>query len=362
MKHTNARLALLRKLMSENELGGLLVSKPENIFYLSGFTGGEGHLLITQTHAFIAVDFRYYEQAENESLEYTLCKVTNGMSCWLPELLSSGNIRRLGFESFYITFEEYSKLKTALNESGSDILLTETADLAGKLRQIKSKEEIDDIKQAAAIGDAAFSALPSLLTQGMTEQKLAWELEKFMRNRGSQSMPFEVIAATGANSALPHAQTRPVTIAYGQPLLMDYGAKASWYVSDMTRTVLPGKPDSKFKKIYDIVLSAQQKAIDQITSGMTGQEADAIAREIIEKAGYGANFGHSLGHGVGLEVHEAPRLSPKSTDILENGMVFSIEPGIYLPGWGGIRIEDTCTLKNGKIELLSKSDKQNPYI
>lgn len=362
MKQPNTQLALLRKLMAENELDGLLVSKPENMFYLSGFTGGEGHLLITQAQSFIAVDFRYYEQAENESPEYTLCKVTNGMSRWLPELLSSEHIRRLGFESFYITFEEYSKLKTALSEGGLDILLTETADLAGKLRQIKSEKEIDDIKQAAAIGDAAFSALPSLLKPGITEQQLAWGLEKFMRNRGSQSMPFEIIAATGANSALPHARTRPAAVVCGQPLLMDYGAKVNWYASDMTRTVLQGKADSQFKKIYDIVLAAQQKAIDQITSGMTGQEADAIAREVIEKAGYGANFGHSLGHGVGLEVHEAPRLSPRSADILEDGMVFSIEPGIYLPGWGGIRIEDTCTLKNGKIELLSKSDKQNPYI
>ncbi|AQX74485.1 aminopeptidase [Dehalococcoides mccartyi] len=356
------RLALLRKLMAENELDGLLVSKPENQYYLSGFSGGEGHLFITPTQSFIAVDFRYYEQAENESPDYTLCKVINGRSLWLPELLSSESIRRLGFESSFITFEQYSKLKNTLSESGLNVLLVETADLAGKLRKIKSENEIDCIKQASAIGDAAFSALPSLLTPGMTERELAWELEKFMKSHGSQSMPFEVIAATGANSALPHAQTRPEAVADGQPLLMDYGAKFSWYASDMTRTVLPGKPNSQFKKIYDIVLAAQQKAIDQIHSGMTGQEADAIAREVIEKAGYGANFGHSLGHGVGLEVHEEPHLSPRSTDILENGMVFSIEPGIYLPGWGGIRIEDTCMLKNGKIELLSKSDKQNPYI
>ena len=191
----------------------------------------------------------------------------------------------------------------------------------------------------------------------MTEKEVAWEIERFMREHQSQSVPFEVLVQSGPNSALPHAQPSDRKIGPGEPVVMDIGAKVEGYASDLTRTVCVGKPDAQFKKVYDTVLAAQLAAVALIKEGMTGEHADSLARIVIKEAGHGDAFGHSLGHGVGLAVHEAPRLGPNSTDVLKNSMIFSIEPGIYLPGWGGVRIEDLATLENGRIRVLSAAPK-----
>jgi Xaa-Pro aminopeptidase len=188
----------------------------------------------------------------------------------------------------------------------------------------------------------------------MAEEEVAWEMERFLRERGSQPLPFEVIVASGPNSALPHARPTSRPIGPGEPVLIDFGARVDGYSSDISRTICLGQADDTYKKVYNTVLAAQLKAISGIKAGMSGQQADALARETVKKAGYGENFGHGLGHGLGLAVHEAPRLGPGSETVLADGMVFSIEPGIYLPGWGGVRIEDTIVMECGRIRVLSQ--------
>ncbi len=191
----------------------------------------------------------------------------------------------------------------------------------------------------------------------MTEKEVAWEIEKFMRENGSQSIPFDVIVASGPNSALPHAKPSQRTINPGEPVLIDIGAKIEGYSSDLSRTICLGTPDDTFKKVYDTVLGAQLTAMAIIKEGMSGDEADSLALTVIEQAGYGEAFGHGLGHGVGLVTHEQPRLGLNSTESLASGMVFTIEPGIYLPGWGGVRIEDLVVMEDGGIRVLSKVKK-----
>ena len=225
------------------------------------------------------------------------------------------------------------------------------------LRAVKEPEEIELIKKAVEIADAAFEYIEGIIQAGMTEKHVAWEIEKFLRENGSQAVPFEIIVASGPNSALPHAKPSERVINPGEPVVIDMGAKFDGYASDLTRTICLGTPDDTFKKVYDIVLDAQLAAMSIIKEGMTGQQADSSARTVIEQAGYGEAFGHGLGHGVGLATHELPRLGPNSTEPLTSGMVFTIEPGIYLPGWGGVRIEDTVMMENGKVRVISKARK-----
>jgi Xaa-Pro aminopeptidase len=228
------------------------------------------------------------------------------------------------------------------------------------LRTIKEPEEMAFIQKAADIGDSAFEYVAGRLKTGMTEKEIAWALEKHMKENGGGSMPFEIIVGAGPNGALPHAQPSDRPVAPHEPIVIDMGADFAGYSSDLTRTVCIGKPDAMFIKIYSIVQKAQQAAIDGIGEGMSGISADALARDIIKSAGYGEMFGHGLGHGVGLATHDpAPRLSYLSNDVIANGMVFSIEPGIYLPEWGGVRIEDLAMLENGKVKLLSHAKKMS---
>jgi Xaa-Pro aminopeptidase len=222
---------------------------------------------------------------------------------------------------------------------------------------VKDAGEIELIKQAVDITDRAFEYIDNSIKPGMTELEVAWELEKFQRENGSQSMPFEVIVASGPNSALPHAKPTEKEIISGESIVIDMGARVGHYCSDFTRTLCIGEPDDTYKKVYDTVLGAQLAAIALIKGGISGKEADGYARTVIEEAGYGDLFGHSLGHGTGLAAHENPRVGPNSDDILSDGMVFSVEPGIYIPGWGGVRIEDLAVIENGAINILSKGRK-----
>ena len=207
------------------------------------------------------------------------------------------------------------------------------------------------------ITDRAFQYIDAIIKPGMTELDVAWHLERFQRENGSQPMPFEIIVASGPNSALPHAKPTERKIQSGKPIVIDMGARVGHYCSDFTRTLCLGEPDDTYKKVYDTVLGAQLTAIALIKEGITGKEADGFARAVIEEAGYGNEFGHSLGHGTGLAAHENPRVGPNSEDILSDGMVFSVEPGIYIPGWGGVRIEDLAVIENGVINVLSKGRK-----
>jgi Xaa-Pro aminopeptidase len=351
------RLEKLRHLLAEKEIDAIFISQPENRYYLSGFWGSAGSLLISQKDAILATDFRYVEQAKIQAPDFSIFRITGEVGEWFPKLIADLTLGKLGFEAGHVTFELYRKLTTALSEKQSALKLIPQEGLVESLRIIKEAEEIELIARAAAIGDKAFERIESVIRPGMTEKQAAWEIEKFLREHDSQSMSFDIIVAAGANAALPHHHPSDQPIREGESIVMDFGARVAGYTSDLTRTICLGSPDDKFKKVYDIVLGAQLAAIAIIKDGMTGKEADSLARTVIKETGYDEYFGHGLGHGVGLQTHEAPRLSYLSSDVLKSNMVFSIEPGIYLPGWGGVRIEDLVVLEGGKVRVISQARK-----
>ncbi len=347
----------MRQELAEKEIDAIFISQPENRRYLSGFDGSAGYLLITPQNTILATDFRYIEQAKGQAPDYEIFKITNDMADWFPELVADLELRRLGFEAGHITFAVYRQLTELLDEEQSRLRLVPINGLVESLRAIKEPEEIELITKAAEISDGASDYIHDKIHTGMTEKEVAWEIEKFMRDKGSEPMPFDIIAASGPNSALPHAKPSQRTIHSGEPIIIDIGAKCGGYASDLTRTICLDTRDKTFNKVYDTVLRAQQTAIAAVKEGMTGEEADSFARTVIEQAGYGEAFGHSLGHGVGLVPHEQPRLGPGSLESLVDGMIFTIEPGIYLTGWGGVRIEDLFVMEDGKARVLSKARK-----
>jgi Xaa-Pro aminopeptidase len=352
-----SRLARLVPRFPEQEVDGLLVSQGRNRRYLSGFTGSAGYLLITPKERILATDFRYLEQAAIQAPDYRIFKLYGDVADWFPRLADGLGLKRLGFEAGDVSFSFYRKLTEALAKSGEAPRLVPLEGLVESLRMVKEPEEMALIERAVAISDAAFEHAMSLIRPGMTELALAWEIEKSMREQNSEPLPFAPIVTSADMAALPHARPLAREFRPGVPIVIDIGARVEGYGSDLTRTICLGKPDEQFARVYDTVLGAQLTAIALIKEGMTGEEADRLARTVIEEAGFGEAFGHSLGHGVGLAPHEAPRLGPRSTDKLENGMVFSVEPGIYLSGWGGVRIEDLAVMENGKLRVMSKARK-----
>jgi Xaa-Pro aminopeptidase len=333
-----------------------LISRPENRYYLSGFDGSAGFLLVTTARQILATDFRYLEQAGKQAPDYEIFRTTGDVADWLPGLASDMGLSKLALEADEISFAAYQRLAGVLAQNRLELVPQEG--LVEAQRAMKDSVEIGLISQAVAISDAGMEHIISTVEPGMTENEAAWELEKLIRNQGSQLLPFPIIVASGENAAMPHATPSNRTIRRGEPVVIDIGARVAGYSSDLSRTVCLGNPDDVFKKAYGIVFEAQVAAIDGICSGMTGKQADALSRDVIEQAGYGTAFGHSLGHGLGLATHEKPHLGPNSSDTLADGMVFTIEPGVYLAGWGGVRIEDTVVLENGRIRVLSRAPKR----
>ena len=356
------RLQKLRPLIAQEGLDALLVSQPENCRYLSDFTG-EGYLLISDSHTLLATDSRYIEQAREEAPGFEIIQIKGGLSDWLPDLVSALEWHKLGFEANFISYDSYYKLSEAIKTNQLNLELIPSTRLVERLRSIKEPEELELILRASELTDAAFEYAKSLIHADMAEKEAAWEIEKFLRQKGSEGMPFDLIVASGPNSALPHAKPTERRICSGEPVLIDMGARVCGYCSDFSRTLSLRaqrsnlKGDKTLEEIYNIVLKAQTTAIEGIESGMDASQADKLARDVIAQAGYGDAFGHSLGHGVGLAVHESPTLASNSTDCLLDGMVFTIEPGIYIPGWGGVRIEDIVILEEGKARVLTKSEK-----
>jgi len=351
------RLQKLHQLLAEKGVDGIFISQPENRYYLSGFDGSSGFLLITPQKTILATDFRYIEQAKGQSPGYGIFRITNDIANWFPELVTGLRLRRLGFEAGHITFAMYQQLTDILNKAQSKFELVSLDGLVESLRAIKEPEEIELIAEAVAITDKAFEYIKGIIHTGMSEKELAWEIEKFLREKGSETIPFDIIVASGPNSALPHAKPSQRRINSGEPVVIDMGARWGGYSSDLSRTICLDTPDDTFNKVYDTVLEAQSAAMDRIKEGMTGEQADNLARAVIEQAGYGEAFGHGLGHGVGLAPHEQPRLGQGSAEPLISGMVFTIEPGIYLTGWGGVRIEDMVVMEGGKVKAITKARK-----
>jgi Xaa-Pro aminopeptidase len=357
----NDRVQRLRAKLVEEGLDAILVTAPENRRYLSGFTGSAGYLLVSQEHAFLATDFRYWDQAGIQSPDCELLKVTTGeLSGWLLEPLRGTQASTLAFESNHVTHHFHDILKKALGQMkpAERPRLMPTVELLEGLRILKDDEELAVITRAVEIADQAYLEVAEALEPGVTEREIAWRLERCMREQGAESTSFDIIVASGPNAAQPHHRPTDRPVESCEPIVIDMGARLQGYCSDLSRTPILGKPDARYNEIYDLVLAAQETAISAVQSGMSGHDADKLARDVIEKAGYGDNFGHGTGHGVGLLIHENPRVSRNAEDELTDGMVFTVEPGIYIPGWGGVRIEDIVVLEKGKARDLTAAPKR----
>ena len=342
----------------DQELDAVLISAPENRRYLSGFSGSAGYLFITKDNALLVTDSRYTEQAAKQCPAFQVKQVRGGWD-WLVEELKSSGVKKVGFESQDMTVSSYNSLIDAIKgDSGlGGVSMVPAPGLAENQRIIKDKDELSMLQLAIDAADKAMDQVCPAITPGMTEKEVAWKMEMAMRDAGADAISFDTIVAAGPNGAMAHHQPSDYVIKQGDPIVIDMGAKVGGYCSDLSRSIFVGEADETFKKIYDIVLGAQLTAINTVKVGMTGEEADSLSRDVIAEAGYGDNFGHSLGHGVGLVIHENPRVGPRSTDILELNTVFTVEPGIYLTGWGGIRIEDIVILREGGAVPLSKASK-----
>ncbi|MBN1856687.1 MAG: M24 family metallopeptidase, partial [Dehalococcoidia bacterium] len=270
--------------------------------------------------------------------------------------------KTVGFESDVLSFSSVRSIETGLSQAAPGCRAIPADGLVETLRMVKNDAEIALIQKACVLADGVFSHVCSVIHVGMTERELAWGIEKWLRENGSGAVPFNIIVASGPNSALPHHEPGERTFAMGEPIVMDLGATVGGYCSDMTRTVFLGEIDGKFANVYETVLEAQQRAIAGISAEMAASDADELARSVIRSAGFGDAFGHGLGHGVGLQVHERPTVSFRSADVLTNGMVFTVEPGIYLLGLGGVRIEDTVMLSAGMAKRLTFSNKSGPVM
>jgi len=347
----NSNVINFRKKIIDSGLDAVIVYKPENRRYLSGFTGTAGYVLLTRDRNIFITDFRYVNQASEQCKDFEIIKHTNERT--LYDILNEFEVKTLGFEEEFVTFSQYEEFNEKLN----NVELVPLKGVINKLRTIKTEDEIENIRKAANIADMAFEHICSLLKPGVTEWEISLELESFMKKQGASGTSFESIVASGKRSSLPHGVASQKVIENGDFVTLDFGCIYNGYCSDMTRTVVIGKATSKQKEIYEIVLNAQEAALESIRAGITGFEVDKIARDIITDKGYGEYFGHGLGHGVGLEVHEAPRLSPLGKDTLEENMVVTDEPGIYIPDFGGVRIEDLVVVKKDGYEILTKSPK-----
>lgn len=353
------RLERVREHFERWELDALLVTSGPNRRYLSGFTGSAGALLVSRDRALLLSDGRYAAQGPHEApeFEFKLLSDAAPLPRQLPDLVQQLHIRRLGFEANDMRVAQYGKLQRELEQAQAGCTWVATEGLVEQVRQVKDREELATLRRAIAITDEAFAAVRPLLRPTMREREAAWELEKAMRERGADGVSFEVIVAGGDNGSRPHARAGNDELGTGRPIVIDFGALLAGYHADMTRTVILGAADEHFWKVYATVRDAQQAAAHGTRVGMTGAEVDALAREPITAAGYGDAFGHGLGHGVGLEIHEGPSVRQLSQQVLQAGMVYSVEPGIYLPGWGGVRIEDLVLLTDAGPEVLSQSSK-----
>lgn len=353
------RIRRLRKKIADQGIDAMLILVEENRYYLSGFTGEDhqfdesaGALMLTQDQLILATDSRFEIQARKESPLYELVIYRKGLAKALPDLVRRLNLNRLGFESVRLSVKQLNAYQKELAGASWPVDLVPVEDMVEGLRLTKSAHEIDRTKKALELAEDAFRHVAKTLQPGMTEKSIAWEMERCMRVAGAQRLSFPTIVAGGPNSALPHAIPTDRPIQKGEPILLDWGAVLDHYCSDTSRTVILGPPDETFTNVYHTVLEAQHKAIDAITSGASTKAVDAVARDYIGDNGYAGKFGHGLGHGTGLAVHEGPRLSPIKETTLESGMIVTVEPGIYLSDWGGIRIENQVVVgQNGPTVL-----------
>ncbi len=339
--------------LQDKAVDALLVLQSENRFYLSGFTGDAGALLITAGQSYIITDFRFIEQAREQSPHLEIIKIEATLEDALADLAGRLNLHVLGFEADYISYKFYDTLHDKLGE----VTLRPVEGMVEQFRLIKDKDELVAIAKAMSLLDEGFIHICRFIKPGVSEREVALELEMFMRLRGAEKTAFPFIVASGARAALPHGEASTKAIGLGEAITLDFGVVVDNYHSDMTRTVSLGSPNAQIREIYSIVLEAQLNALAAVKAGVPACVVDKAAREVIASHGYGENFGHGTGHGVGLAVHEGPGLSSRDTTVLQEGMVVTVEPGIYLPGVGGVRIEDSVVVEQNGCRLLTSSPK-----
>lgn len=348
------RLNHLREFLRENGLDGVVVSKLENVHYFSGFTGDDSMLVIGMNSAQLVTDFRYVEQAEKEAPDFHVRKQEKGLLRRVGELVNEAGMTKVGFEGRNLCFDWHNRIAGFLPDTD----FTKSVSLDA-LRQIKSQEELACIRKAMAIGDEAFDYILTYIRPGISENDVAAALENVMRAKGSQRPSFTTIVASGKRGSLPHGTATEKLINVGEFVTMDYGAVYKGYHSDMTRTICVGSADARQRSIYNLVLQGQRLGVSLVKPGASGKSVDMAVRQLFRQAGYDKYFGHGLGHSVGLEIHEEPRLSPASTcEALVENMLVTVEPGIYIPEWGGVRIEDTVAVTPDGCEILTHSAKE----
>ncbi len=336
------RLERIRAALAEAEIEALLIGSPYNRRYASGFSGSSGWLLIGRGHAALATDFRYLEQAAAEAPDFEILHIQDKLSSWWSDFSKPIGRARLGFEAAELSVAGHKALReaNAALPASRRPALVQTNAIIERVRSSKDEAEIDALRRAARLTDEAFAYACQHIQPDWTERRTAWEIEQYARTRGAEAMAFDTIVAAGPWGARPHARPRAAAVGEGAPIIIDMGVRIDGYCADMTRTFALGEPDARFREIYDIVLAAHDAAAQLVEPGMRAKDAHAIAFDVIDGAGYGERFGHGLGHGVGLQIHEAPHIGKTSEDVLQEGSVITIEPGIYLPEWGGVRIED----------------------
>lgn len=351
----NTRIQGVQAKIKELDLDAFLVTSPENRRYLTGFTGTSGWVLITQNDAYFFTDFRYIEQAKKQVKDCHLIKWDQfNPYLSLRQQMGELDLYTFGVESGHLTVADFLELK---NQFGTKAVQPQR-NVVETLRMVKSQEEIDLIAYAESIGDKAFAHVLPLIKPGVSELEIAMELEFFMRKNGADGLSFTSIVASGARSAMPHGVASEKKIEVGDFVTMDFGCVYQGYCSDMTRTVGVGKVDEEQEKVYNLVLKAQQTALDGIKAGVIGKDIDELCRQVYRQANVLSYFGHGLGHSLGLEVHEEPRFSIKDNNVMQENMVLSVEPGLYFPNWGGVRIEDIVVIKKDGCENLTHSPKE----
>lgn len=360
------RLTRLRTMLQEHELDAVVITHLSNRFYLSGFLAEDhppnesaGHLVISQDRAVIVTSPIESENAGNQAPDFeihSISRETPGLAANDAEVLKSMGATRIGFEDSAILYKDF---KTIRKQLGDDTKFVALGNKVDDLRKIKTADEIQKLARVLQITDEALAKVEPTIIAGESEKAVGWRIEQAFRELGAEGPSFPTIVASGPNAALPHHPTGDRLIQEGEPIIIDMGAYVDGYCGDLTRTVWVGEPDPKLREIYQIVYQAIEAAEAGIKPGMTGKEADALARDVITEAGYGDQFIHSLGHGLGVRVHEGPSLSPRYNQPLEPGHVVTIEPGIYIPGWGGVRIEDVATITVDGIEVFTESPKRS---
>jgi Xaa-Pro aminopeptidase len=331
---------------------GVVLTKATNRQYVSGFTGSAGAAIVAADRASLVADFRYVEQAAAEAPEFTIVRATGPIMDTVAAAAKEMGLRRIGVEADAMPVGMYKKLSTAV--APAEVLPLDGID---RIRWVKSPDEVAALRKAMRISDEAFAAILPLIRPGASEHEIAVSLEDQLRRRGAQKVAFETIVASGPRSALPHGVASDRVIGRGEFVTVDFGGIVDGYCSDCTRTIVTAPASDRHREVYALVLRAQRAALDGLRAGITGRDGDRLARSVIEAAGYADAFGHGLGHGLGLAVHEGPTLSPREEAVLPAGSVLTVEPGVYVAGWGGVRVEDVVVLTGAGCENLTGAAK-----